>query len=262
MSLFNKIFGTSNKIKVQFINSLTGESIGVCDMDPEQLPQSFSIATTMQIEGKEWTVEQAFPPESADFIISKQLVLKLREVEYINPENILFSLPTISNEFPPTTNRALFTNFEITIHGDEWRQKEFLNISSFPLVDIETAAIDHIWSNNSREFDNSQTGFNKCHVRETIGEPGLSLDFRQLKALLNISKAGAVKIDDQYVENGFSLKTTLTTYYGILKNKTVTHLCISSFSDDTFEEIQKITEAFNLLFINWYKCDIITAEND
>ena len=47
MGLFDKIFGKSNKIKVQFIDSSNGNVIGISEMPPEQLPETFEIQTTM-----------------------------------------------------------------------------------------------------------------------------------------------------------------------------------------------------------------------
>jgi hypothetical protein len=44
MRLFDKIFG-ADKIKVQFIDNLTGQSIGVSEMYPNQLPDTFSVPT-------------------------------------------------------------------------------------------------------------------------------------------------------------------------------------------------------------------------
>ncbi len=261
MGLFDKIFGVNDKIKVQFIDNFTGQTIGVSEMKAEQLPETFSVATTMHIKENDWTVEEAIPENSFEFIKTKSLVLKMRKVEYMNPKDILFTLPTISNELPETTGSALFSDFEISIIEDDWRQNEFLNRSSFPLVDIEISKIKYILANNSKEVEINFHAFDKCHVRDTIGEPKLILDFNKLMEILKTDKIGCVKINNQYVKNGFSLKTGFTTYYGTVENNKVTQFCILNFTDTTIEEINKIIKPFDLIFINWYHCDIIT-END
>ena len=261
MRLFDKIFGTNDKIKVQFIDNFTGQTIGVSEMKAEQLPETFSVETNMHLYDNEWTVEEAIPESSVDFIKTKNLVLKMRKVEYMNPQDILYTLPTISNELPLTTKSVLFTDFEISIHEDDWRQNEFLDKSSLPLIDIEISKIKGIWANNSKEVEADFNAFDKCHVRDSIGEPNLDIDFDKLKETLKIDHIGSIQIGNQFIENGFSLKTDLTTYYGTIENNRVTQFCICNFTDNTIEEINKIVKSFDLIFINWYHCDIIT-END
>lgn len=262
MGLFDKIFGQSNKIKVHFIDNFNGQTIGTVEMEADKLPETFEIATRMHIKDSEWTVEEAIPSKSIDFIKTKQLTLKLRKVEYINPKDVLFTLPTISNELPSITNNPLFNDFELSIPEDDWRQDEFLNKSSFPLIEIEVKNIKNIWEKNKKEVDAPFNAFDKCHVRATIGEPNLNINFDKLKRLLNVDKVGSLKLNknDGFVKNSFVLKTETTTYYGILENQMVTSFCISNFSGETITEIDEILKKFNLIFLNWYNADIIAEE--
>lgn len=262
MGLFDKIFGPNNKIKVHFIDNFNGQTIGIVEMEPDKLPETFEITTRMHVKDIEWSVEEAIPTKSIDFIKTKQLTLKMRKIEYINPKDLLFTLPTISNELPSTIQNALFNNFELVIPEDDWRQDEFLNQSSFPLVEIEVKNIKNIWEKNKKEVDAPFNAFDKCHVRETIGEPNLNIDFDKLKQLLNVDKIGSLKLtgNNGFVKNSFVLKTETTTYYGILENQIVTQFCICNFSDETITEIEKILKEFNLIFINWYNADIIAEE--
>lgn len=256
MGLFNKIF-RSNKIRVQFIDNLTGAIIGVSEMLPDQLPETFSVPTTMHIQENEWTVDEAIPENSGDFIKTKQLVLKLRRIEKINLQNALFTLPTISNEIPITANNCLFNDFEISIHEDDWRQNEFLKTSSFPLIDIEISKIKELWANESKQVDDKFTAFKKCHVRDTIGEPNLSFDFGELIKLLGVTKIGCLKVNGRFVQDSFSLRTLNTTYYGSLAGDKVGQFCIATWNEDTKSEILKITNHFDLVFVSWYHCDIL-----
>jgi len=258
MGLFDKIFG-SDKIRVQFIDNSTGETIGVSDMMPDQLPETFSVPTTLHVQEKEWSVDEAIPEHSAHFIKTKKLVLKLRKIEKINLQDVLFTLPTISNEIPVTGGKCLHNDFEISIHEDDWRQREFLKTSSFPLIDIEVAKIKDVWENDSKKVDDKFTAFTKCHVRSTIGEPALSIDFGELKKLLNVKKIGCLKINDDFVLNSFSLQTQDTTYYGTQTNGQVDQLCIANWNEKTGSEIRRITNHFTLVFVNWYDCEILTS---
>lgn len=256
MGLFDKIFG-SVKIRVQFIDNSTGVTIGVSEMMPDQLPDTFSVPTTMHIQEKEWSVDEAIPEDSADFIKTRKLVLKLKKIEKINSQDVLFTLPTISNEIPVTGDKCLYNDFEISIHEDEWRQSEFLKTSSFPLIDIEVAKIKDVWENDSKKVDDKFTAFKRCHVRSTVGEPALSIDFGELKKLLNVNKIGCLKIDGDFVLNSFSFQTEDTTYYGTQNNGQVDQLCISKWNENTGSEITRITNHFTLVFINWYNCEIL-----
>lgn len=257
MGLFDKIFG-SDKIRVQFIDNSTGVTIGVSEMMPDQLPETFSVPTTMHILEKEWSVDEAIPEKSADFIKTKKLILKLRTIEKINLQDVLFTLPTISNEIPVTGDKCLYNDFEISIHEDDWRQSEFLKTSSFPLIDIEVAKIKDIWENESKKVDDKFTAFKKCHVRSTIGEPALSIDFGELRNLLRVDKIGCLRVNDGSVQNSFSLQTQNSTYYGTETAGQVDQLCIAKWNENTGSEINMITNHFNLVFINWYNCEILT----
>lgn len=186
MGLFDKIFGQSNKIKVHFIDNFNGQTIGTVEMEADKLPETFEIATRMHIENTEWTVEEAIPSKSIDFIKTKQLILKMRKIEYINPKDVLFTLPTISNELPSTIKNPLFNDFELSISEDDWRQNEFLNQSSFPLAEIEIKNIKNVWEKHKKEVDAPFSAFDNCHVRSTIGEPNLTINFDELKRLLNV----------------------------------------------------------------------------
>lgn len=256
MGLFDKIFGTSNKIKVQFIDNFNGQTIGVSEMTADQLPETFSVLTTMHIQDNDWAVEEAIPENSIDFIKTKSLVLKMRKVEKMNPNDIWFTTPTISNEFPQTVETTKQTEFDIHIHEDDYRHNEFLNISSLSLVEQEFVGIRDIWENHSKKSD-EYTLFKKCHVREIIGSPNLTILFEQLKSLLKSNSVGQVIINGDTLKNGFAVKTENTTYFGTLNADIVTELCISQWNENTTSEILEINQTFNLLFVNWYHCDII-----
>ena len=259
MGLFDKIFG-SDKIRVQFIDNSTGMTIGFSEMTPDQLPETFSVPTTMHIQEKEWSVDEAIPTNSTDFINTKKLVLKLKKIEKINLQDVLFTLPTISNEIPMTVDKCSYNDFEVQIHEDDWRQNEFLKTSSFPLIDMEVSKIKDVWENESKKLDDKLTAFKKCHVRSTIGEPVLSIDFGEVRKILNTNQIGCLKINDRFVQNSFALQTQNTTYYGVLVDGQVDHLGISKWNENTVSEITAITRYFNLVFINWYNCEIITND--
>lgn len=256
MGLLDKIFRTSNKIKVQFVDNFNGQIIGVSQMTAEQLPETFSLQTTMRIQDKDWIIEEAIPENATEFIQTKSLVLKMRKVEKMNPNNIWFSLPTISNEFPQLIEMTKETDFDIHIHEDDYRQREFLNIRSLPVVEQEFVGIKDIWENQSKKRDD-YTLFKTCFVRENIGAPNLTIPFQKLQNILHNNRIGQVIINNNVLKNGFSIKTDKTTFFGTLIADTVTELCILQWNENSVSEILEIDKAFNLLFVNWYNCDLI-----
>lgn len=182
---------------------------------------------------------------------------KVAQPESVNINDILFTIPTLSNEFPLISQSPLKADFDTCIFDDDWRQNEFLNFSALPLIEVEIEKIKEIWHNHSRKVDEQLTAFTQCHIRGTIGTPNLQVALAELFGVLGNLEMGALKIGDFYVTDGFSLKTANTTYYGSLNDSVVTQLCISSWNDSTMTEILKLTERFNLVFVNWYHSDII-----
>ena len=259
MGLFDKLFGTNDKIKVQFIDNLNGETIGVSQMKADQLPETFSVPTTMHIEDTDWNVEEAIPENSTDFVRTNSLVLKMRRIEKINPNEIWFTTPTVSNEFPQTVATTGQTEFDIHIPEDDYRQNEFLNLNALSLIEEEFIGIKNIWDNHSKKSED-YTLFKNCHVRKVIGSPNLTINFNELKTILKCNSTGQVIINGETLAKGFAIQTENTTYYGTLNIDTVTELCISQWNENSTNEILEINKAFNLLFVNWYHCDIINND--
>ena len=85
----------------------------------------------------------------------------------------------------------------------------------------------------------------------------LSIDYNELQTLLNSNSIGQVIISGEVLSNGFGLKTENTTYFGTLYDGKVVELCISEWNEKTTSEILKINKKFNLLFVDWFNCDLI-----
>lgn len=190
---------------------------------------------------------------------SKKTEPETAKVKSMNPNDIWFTTPTISNEFPQLSQKTKETESDIFIHEDDYRQNEFLNQSSLPKIEEEFNGIKEVWANHSKKND-EYTLFKNCHVRKTIGSPNLKVNFNELKALLNCNSVGQVIINGNVLTNGFAIKTDNTSYFGTLNDDTVIELCIAQWNDNTTKEILNVDKAFDLLFVNWYHCDLIKNE--
>ena len=178
------------------------------------------------------------------------------KIVMMNPNDIWFTTPTISNEFPRLVPKTKETPFDIFIQEDDYRANEFLNLSSLHQIQQEFNGIKEVWTNHSKK-SGEVTLFKTCHVRKTIGSPGLNINFSELKTLLKCSQSGQVVINGSILVNGFAIKTENTTYFGTLDDETVIELCVFEWNDSTTGEILKIGETFNVLFVNWYNCDLL-----
>lgn len=248
------------EVRVEFSDLATGEVIGQSFMKPGQLPETFELDTTLTLSGQQWRVVSADPPHSKDFIASGSLKLKLQKIEQIDPKNILYTTPTISNEFPVIAESAAAGSFQVEFHEDDWRQKEFLNKSSHAVIQNEIASIKEIWSDHSKKIDDKFTAFDKVHVRSAIGNPGLHIDMLALRQVLGAGEAGSAFVERQgYLENGFSIKTPDTVYIGTAINNMVRELCVLGTNENTINEIRAITARFGLIFVDWRNCEIITG---
>lgn len=121
-------------IKVTFIDDATGDIIGFSEMKREQLPEAFDKPTIMHIADEKWQVVKADPLYDREFVVTKELTLHLRRVERMNPQDIRYTIPTISNELPALADMPLFEDFTLQLHEDDWRQIEFLPIQLLPVI--------------------------------------------------------------------------------------------------------------------------------
>ncbi len=263
MGFFDKILSPDTNVAVTFIDQATGQVIGVTKLPSDQLPASFDVATNFTIGTQEWQVATAVPMTSLEFSRTKKLTLRLHKIEYLNPQDIHYTLPTIADELPEMAGTALFSAFELTILEDDWRQNEFLPNAARPLVAQEAAAIQRVWADFGNLSADGFQSFEQLHVRENIGEPGLSLDFARLQAVLGASAPGSLAFYDQpgFVRNGFVLRTAAAHYYGLLAGgTTVTHLCTTQVTEEALAEVQAVNQAFDLVFVVWYHAQVIPAE--
>jgi hypothetical protein len=162
---------------------------------------------------------------------TKKTEQEFEKVETMNPNDMWFTTSTISNEIPQTAPKTKETDFDIVIHDDDYRQNEFLNISSLPQIQVEFNAIQEIWANHSKKSE-EYTLFKNCHIRKAIGLPNLTMNLNELKALLRCNSVGQVIINGEVLINGFALETENTTYFGTLNGDKVIDFCIAEWNDN------------------------------
>lgn len=248
---------SSKKINVTFINNATGELLGTRQMDEKELPEVFDRSIQFHIEEKVYQIVKAEPATQAEFKKSKKLSIYIQPIEKLDPKDILFSTPTISNEIAPLTDKPLYQDFELKILEDNWRQIEFLPLSVLSVIQEEMADIEKIIF---PENDEEKPGFKEIHVRKRIGAHHLSIPFNEFCELAGIKEKGLLKFWDHegYVENGFALRSDNYTYYGTLQGDMIKELCLDDF-ESAETEFYQIAAQYKLVLVDWCRGQISTV---
>jgi hypothetical protein len=87
-------------VSVTFVDAGSGSLIGRTELPPDQLPDTFETATTLEIADTRYSVERAEPPRSSQFRASGQLTLFLRPIQMMAAQDILYTLPTFCDWLP------------------------------------------------------------------------------------------------------------------------------------------------------------------
>jgi hypothetical protein len=246
------------RIKVTFVDKSNDEILGVSKMVPDQLPDSFDKPTTFQFQEKEWQVIKADPVNKEDFRFTKKLTVYLTEVGFMDPQNILYTLPTISNELPSTVDEKLFDDFVLELHEDDWRQIEFLPIDILPAVQEEMAAVEAILF--PEDETESSLGYNSIHVRSKIGSRHLTIPFSDFSELVGVESKGTIALSGHpgFVKSGFAVRSKHCTYYGTLKDDIILELCLQQF-ESVDDEFATVADKFKLLLVSWCRGQITTV---
>lgn len=255
--MFNQLF--AKKITVEFIDVQSGAVFAQSEMDAGQLPESFALNTTIQLGEEEWQVKEAIPAHATEFKKTGKLTLKLSRIQYVNPQDLLFSLPTISNELPTLVSEAPFKGDLLTIREDDWRQIEFLPSGKKDLVQQEIAHIKSVFEHHSQTLEENFIAFTKLHVRNHVGSPSLKIPFDQLKELFGLVEVGSISFTDstEFVQAGFSIALGTINLYGVLEDAVVTELCLTAIDEVTVEKILPLLYHQGLILVDWCSCEVI-----
>ena len=167
------------------IDADSGATLTETEIASEQLPATFAEPTTLSLGGDSWSVVEASPLTAAERLQSGHLRLTLRRMTPLNPEDILFSLPTISAELPicePGTAG-------LTLHQDDWRQIE---LCAGVLDEAVAACIEEIELICQEKRHRSGT-FKEIHIRRELPDPLVGVTVT--KEALRAAFPGAVDLD-------------------------------------------------------------------
>ena len=260
------------KIHVQFYDTADDSLIGETDSPSKDLPDRFDISTTLWINDVEWSVVRADPVTRKEFERTKTLRLDLALIQYMDPANINFTLPTISNDGPPFSNAiAPLGQSWLILHEDDWRQVEFIGAEHLHLVDEEMATIADLVATKRFE-DDGFVGYRACHVRTKVPQP-LPARF-VLTELLNalplpfLTMEGvADEREKLVVEGGFAISLRGLTFYGCEANSQVrvfgmTRPRIGVTSDlvDVETGLIGLMQEKDLVLVDWCRTEVVQPD--
>jgi hypothetical protein len=255
----------SLNIEVTFIDDLTDESLGVTQIPANNLPDSFERDTTINLSGADWNVLNARPKTRAQYTKSKQLILWIRRIEMVNPDDILYSLPSICAVVPDVNIQSL-SGSELTIAEDDWRQFELISHQLADKVDKEIAKIHRV-----RENAAAGLFWREIHIRKKPEIPIASnIALTYLASLLKVSaKSAGITYDGSQspINAGYSL--TLNddfSIYGLAPKGKVQVIAIGQDSnispnDESIDLLQQLARKFNLDLVHWCRCIRVNPED-
>ena len=256
--------GFNSKVKVTFVDDATGEPIGVTEMPPADLPESFEIGTTLNLGNEDWSVVDAQPKTRAEYAESKALTLRLRRIEMIDPGDILYSLPSICDAIPSLNNQPLSGN-EFVLAEDDWRQFELVSTDLAKEVDDEIEKIRLIHENSSTDV-----GWREIHVRSKPELPiacalGLG-DFCNAMHLPNPPHGVTYHGAQSQIADGYAFTTNGLTVYGVAQRSEVQTIAFDQYSDTSADAktvawLKSLARELNLDLVYWCRCARVSPDD-
>ncbi len=258
-----KIFGTPKKhINVRFVDVSTGQVFAESQVPVEQLPETFQLQTTMHLGDQDWSVVRAEPSTSAEFTKSGHLTLTLSRVQTLPIKDILFSLPTISNEIASRSQIPKTDQSALEMHEDDWRQIEFVSKELIVSINSEVTEIRRVI-----ESGMNKSGFEKCHVRQGLSSPLPELKFDVVASIFsqNMNTLDGVCYF-QYpnlIADGFAFRSGDLSVYGVQSNGMVNVLGFREISvkpahlENLVLRVQTLMTQHELLLVDWCRAQVV-----
>jgi hypothetical protein len=188
----------------------------------------------------------------------------LAEIAKLPPGDLLFSLPTISNDCGQAVGDVLPNLGLFQIHEDDWRQIEFVSETHKRAVEQELTDIRSIW-----EKERAGVGFKRVHVRKRIPEPlpGITISLEELRGYLpqttNYEAVSFQKTPGK-IPHSFAWASTFgPVVWGCTNDEgAVRVLCLSirpSEPKRLGEALSKLTRDKRLVFVDWCRCKAIVG---
>jgi hypothetical protein len=245
----------ADPIAVTFVDAADGTEIGRAQLPPAQLPESFATATTLELGGASWSVERAEPPHATQFRATGALRLTLRRVELMDPQELLYSLPTICDTLPPLDGNAVKA---VELLEDDWRQVELVHTSLTEVVAAQLDAVRAVYEDEAEGL-----GFRNIHVRTEPAAPlpgAVSLE--RLLRLVGGTPLGRIGFvtSPGAVADSFCVGLQSFILYGRAEADRVHVIGVQRTEGDgpePEEHLAPVLRAFDLVLVDWCRGTIL-----
>ena len=143
-------------MEITFIDDASGLVVARTVLEPEQLPETFAISTTITLGDDDWRVVAADPVTRSEIEHVGSVRLTVRKklpATMINPRTIQFSMPTICDPLPVPDPAVSLADVRVfVINEDLWRDVEWVARRHAAEVEANCAAISAIRSEASGPF--------------------------------------------------------------------------------------------------------------
>jgi hypothetical protein len=225
----------------------------------ERLPDTFEIETTLNIRGEEWMVSSARPATKEKFRKTGhvQVFLYKPVVGHMPPGDIMFSLPTISDDIGGLEDSPSLENVFV-VHEDDWRQQELVSRRFIDDVSMELESIRQIYDTQREGL-----GFKSLHVRSSIPSPlqDVRLILTDLKTKLGaVHDYRGVAFNNvaAVVRNGFAFRIAQGSIVWGQRREgdEVAVTCVRLIETPSLEGLapfDRLQAEFELLFVDWVR---------
>lgn len=256
---------SSTTVAVSLVDEATGDTLATSHIPIAQLPDTFALDTTLDVAGQKYVVVRADPLSKADFARDRKLTLHLRKVESVNPEDILFSLPTLCGAALPDTAPGKSPGGVVVLHEDDWRQVEMVSLTHAAAISAELADIQAILTGHA----GPRGGWKKLHVRDRITSPlPASLTWKHLLSRLGrTDPLGAIAVGDPRSLVRGAVAASMrngAVIWGVERNGALTALCLQNgwlASPTTVVTLKRVADELGLAIVDWCRCRVYAQGN-
>jgi hypothetical protein len=246
------------KVRVRLVDE-EGTLLGEAELEPEALPESFEAETTLELGGESWRVMRAQPMTRAAYVATGELTLALRkrQVQMVNPNDILFSLPTINDFVPGVAAGSSKLDLRmLELHQDLWRQVELVSRGHSAVVAAELAKVRRILERRQGP------GYKEIHVRKQPAAPlsDTNVTLAELERLWpeaehydGVSFEGVAGL----IEHGFALDAGTLQLYGQAEDGVVTTLALARAIAEPPPQLRQLMRVHALLLVEWCTARVV-----
>lgn len=279
-------------IRVEFIDTESGELIGYDEQSVKKLPEAFEYKTEVAIGGDKFVVVKATPDTRKKFKKTGSLVLELEKIQLkqaaanesdnslLIEEAVEYASSLPSEKVYQTASRAdLFPAFtgkkegkDLIVMGSwEWRQLEFVIGDQEEIVLQEFNHIREIRKKHGRT-EAGRVVYSRQHRRSGIGNPFKtnnlsSKNLRETYFPFSIQHDGLTFMAAEgFADGGFAIKTQSgVELYGLEFGEKVSILSmrcpdkLSSEEEQHSSDLSAFMDANGLILVDWTQDQIIRS---